>query len=62
MFTGVTRSQRPPPGGELAGPVRRRQHCHAMTALAQLAREPGDVLVHVVRLRPREGRDEGDAI
>jgi cell wall-associated NlpC family hydrolase len=32
-----------------------------MAAPSELVREPGNVLVHVVRLRPGEGGDEGDA-
>src|SRR6201981_1984334 len=31
-----------------------------MAARPELGRKPGDVLVHVVRLRPGEGGDEGD--
>ncbi len=40
--------------------VRRRQHGYPVAPRAKLPCEPCDVLVHVVRLRPREGRDEGD--
>ena len=47
-------------GGEVAGAVRRREHGRPVAARAELPREPGDVLVHVVRLRPGEGGDEGD--
>ena len=32
-----------------------------MAEIPQSRREPGDVLVHVVRLRPVERRDEADA-
>ena len=46
--------------GELAGAVGRRQHGDPVAARAELTREPVDVLVHVVRLRPGEGSDEGD--
>ena len=47
-------------GGEVARPVRRRQHRDRVTAAAQLPRQPRHVLVDVVRLRPGERRDEGD--
>ena len=49
------------PSGEVARSIRGRENGDAMTARAQLPCEPGDVLVHVVRLRPGEGGDEGDA-
>ena len=53
--------KRAPAGGEVAGAVRRRQHGDGVTARTQLACQPGDVLVDVVRLRPGKGGYEGDA-
>jgi len=50
----------PAAGGEVARTIRRRQHADAMAAGAQGAGEAVDVLVDLVRLRPGEGRDEGD--
>jgi len=47
-------------GGELPGAVGRREDGDPVAAQAELTREPVDVLVDVVRLRPGEGRDEGD--
>ena len=52
--------QRTPPGGEVAGAVRGSQDGDGMAAVPQLARQPVHVLVHVVRLRPGERRDERD--
>ena len=52
--------QRAPSGGEVAGAVRRSQDGDRMAATPQLLREAGHVLVHVVRLRPGERRDERD--
>ena len=52
--------QRAPAGGEIAGAVRRSEDGDRVAASPQLAREPVHVLVHVVRLRPGERRDERD--
>jgi hypothetical protein len=52
--------QRAPPRREIAGAVRRGEDGHRVVAPPQLAGEPVHVLVHVVRLRPGEGRDERD--
>ena len=50
------------PAGEQVGGARRgREHGHRVPERAQSGRDPGDVLVHVVRLRPRERRHEADA-
>ena len=46
--------------GELPGAVGRREDGDPVAAQAELTREPVDVLVDVVWLRPGEGRDEGD--
>jgi hypothetical protein len=45
-------------GREVAGPVRRRKDDDHVAPAPQLARESVHVLVHVVRLRPGERRDE----
>ena len=50
----------PAAGGKLPGAVGRREDGDPVAAQTELAREPVDVLVDVVRLRPGEGRDEGD--
>jgi hypothetical protein len=55
------RSQRPAARGQVARAVRGREDGHRVTARPQLPCETGDVLVDVVRLRPGEGRDEGDS-
>jgi hypothetical protein len=52
--------ERAPAGAKVGRAVRRREHGDLVAELAQLPRGPGDVLVHVVRLRPRERRDETD--
>ena len=54
-------AQRAPAGGEVGRAVRRREHRHRVPALAQRRGDAGDVLVDVVRLRPRERRHEADA-
>ena len=53
--------ERAPPGREVGGPVRGRQDGHRMAQVAQRLRDPRDVLVHVVRLRPRKRRHEADS-
>jgi hypothetical protein len=50
-----------PPGGQVGGAVRGGEHAHRMVALAERIGDPGDVLVHVVRLRPREGGHQADS-
>ena len=40
---------------------RRRENRDGVAQASQLARDAGDVVVHVVRLRPRERRDETDS-
>ena len=47
---------------EQVGPAARgRQHGHRVTEAAERLRDASDVLVHVVRLRPRERGHEADA-
>ena len=48
-------------GGEIARAARRREDGDAVPELAQFRGDAGDVLVYIVRLRPREGRDQADA-
>ena len=55
------RLERSTPVPEVAGAGRRRDDGHHMAELAKLGRDTGDVVVHVVRLRPRERRDETDS-
>ena len=38
----------------------RREHRDIVAEAAQLLRDPGHVLVHIVRPRPGEGRDQTD--
>ena len=52
--------QRTAAGREVAGAIRRGQDRHLVAARAEGAGQAVDVLVDVVRLRPVEGRDEGD--
>jgi len=48
------------PGGEVSRTVRGRQDRDRVAASSQLTSEAVHVLVHVVRLRPGERRDERD--
>ena len=57
----VAALERPAPGQEVARARGRRQDRHRMAALAERFRRAVDVRVHLVRLRPRERRDEADA-
>src|SRR5439155_7926398 len=45
---------------QVAGPIRGRQDRDGMAERAKLRRDAGNVLVHVVRLRPGERCDEAD--
>ena len=47
-------AQRTSPGCQVGSPVRGRQDARRMAQVTQRLGDPGDVLVHVVRLRPRE--------
>ena len=53
--------QRPPPGEQVGGPGRGRQHRHGMADGPEGRGHPGHMVVHVVRLRPRERRHQADA-
>ncbi len=53
--------QRAPARAEVGGAVGRRQHGDGVAESPQLAGDAGDVVVHVVRLRPGERRDEADS-
>ena len=57
----VAALERSAPGQQVARSRRRRQDRHRMAALAKRSRRAVDVRVHLVRLRPRERRDEADA-
>ena len=50
--------KRPPPGEQVGRPARRREDGDVMAELAEPGGDACDVLVHVVRLRPGERRDE----
>ena len=53
--------QRPAPREQVARARRRRQHGHLVAEPPQRGGGSLDVRVHLVRLRPRERRDEADA-
>ena len=53
--------QREPARGKVGGAIRRRDDRYRVAEDAQLPRDARDVLVHLVRLRPRERCDEADA-
>jgi hypothetical protein len=48
-------------GDEISGARRRREHRHLVPEATQGVGGSADVHVHLVRLRPREWRDEADA-
>ena len=52
--------EREPARRQICRAVRRRDDRHRVSQHAQLLRDPGYVLVHLVRPRPRERRDETD--
>jgi hypothetical protein len=52
--------QRAPPGEQVCRPVRGRNDADLVAAVSKRAGRAGDVFVHVMRLRPGEGRDEAD--
>jgi hypothetical protein len=52
--------QRAPSGEQIGGARRRCDHRHFVTKRTQSARNPRDVLVDVVRLRPRKRRHQAD--
>ena len=58
---GFTVAQRTSPRCEVRGAVRRRENAHGMAPVAEPLGDPGHVLVHVVRLRPREGGHQADS-
>jgi len=54
-------AQRAPAGREVRGPVRRSKHADRVATLPQGVGDARDVLVHVVRLRPRKRRDQANS-
>ncbi len=52
--------QRAPPGQQVGRPGGRRDHRHLVAARPQGTRDACDVVVHVVRLRPRKRRHQAD--
>ena len=57
----VAALERTTPGQQVTRSRGGRQDRHRMAALAKRSRRAVDVRVHLVRLRPRERRDEADA-
>ena len=53
--------ERAPAGEEVGCPARGCQDRDRVAERTQLPRDSGDVLVHLVRLGPRERRDQADA-
>ena len=58
---GSPRDERPASGEQVGGPGRGREHRHRVAGGPQGRGDPRHVVVHVVRLRPRERRHQTDA-
>ena len=54
-------TQRAPAGGEVCRVIRGREDADRVAALPECVCDAGDVFVHVVWLRPREGRHQADS-